>query len=174
MIAIAVPSDGERPPARSREIVEWSMPVRIAKVRWLMPRSAIASRSQPPKSPSAMRLGRTRSSTSRCPHHVDLGRGQREPWRAMAKRECLSPPVNTRQGTVSPVAQRGGTATVGTSALPSLPRMLGDDMRSPLASRIRGCTYLTTDCPASITAVHMFRNTKGTRPDRRLRLESRR
>ena len=38
--------------------------------------------------------------------------------------------------TVSPVAQRGGTATVGTSALHSLPRLLPDDMGrlSPRAS----------------------------------------
>lgn len=75
MIAIAVPKDGERPWVRSLEIVEWSMPVRMAKVRWLMPRSAMASRSQPPKSPSVIRLGRIRSSTSRCPHHVVSGAG---------------------------------------------------------------------------------------------------
>ena len=82
-MAIAVLSDGERPAVRSLEIVEWLMPVRMAKVRWLMRRSAMASRSQPPKSPSVMRLGRNRSSTSRCPHHIDLGHGQREPRRVM-------------------------------------------------------------------------------------------
>ena len=65
MIAIAVLSEGERPAVRSLEMVEWLMPVRIAKVRWLMRRSAMASRSQPPKSPSVMRPGRNRSSTNR-------------------------------------------------------------------------------------------------------------
>ena len=69
IIAIAVSNDGERPWV-SLEIVEWSMPARMAKARWLMPRCAMASRSQPPKSPSAMRLGRTRSFTSRSPHVV--------------------------------------------------------------------------------------------------------
>ena len=33
MIAIAVPNDGDLPCVRSLEIVEWSIPVRIAKVR---------------------------------------------------------------------------------------------------------------------------------------------
>jgi hypothetical protein len=121
IIASAVSNDGARPWI-SLEIVEWSMPVRMAKVRWLMPRCAMASRSQPPKSPSAIRLGRTRSSTSRCPL-CRLGRGQREPWTVMCWMRGRVAPVHARRGTVSPVAQRGGTATVGTSALHSLPRL---------------------------------------------------
>ena len=78
MIAMAVLSEGVRRAVRSLEIVEWLMPVRMAKVRWLMRRSAIASRSQPPKSPSVMRLGRNRSSRIVSPNR--LGHGQREPW----------------------------------------------------------------------------------------------
>ena len=56
------------------------MPVRMARARWEIRRSAMASRIQPPKSPSVMRLGRNKSSTSRYPHHVNRslgsGRGQ--------------------------------------------------------------------------------------------------
>ena len=89
MIAIAVPNDGDRPWVSSLEIVEWSRPVRIAKVRWLMRRSAIASRSQPPKSPSVIRLGRSRSSTSRCPQPSIPGLGQREPSRRPWARPAL-------------------------------------------------------------------------------------
>jgi hypothetical protein len=66
-IAIAVLSAGVRLLASSLEIVEWSMPVRMAKARWVIRRSAMASRNQPPKSPSAMRLGRRRSSTGHYP-----------------------------------------------------------------------------------------------------------
>ena len=71
MIAIAVSNDGDRPSVRSLEIVDRSRPVRIAKVPRLMRCSAMASRSQPPKSPSVIRLGRSRSSTSRCPQRLD-------------------------------------------------------------------------------------------------------
>ena len=114
MIAIAVLSDGTRPRASSLEIVEWLMPVRMANVRWLMRLSAMASRIQPPKSPSVMRLGRNRSSTSRYPHHMNqnLGswRGQPAVEAECCRCDCLSHP----RGSVSPVAQRGGTATVGT------------------------------------------------------------
>jgi hypothetical protein len=65
MIATAVSSEGVRSSERSRDIVEWLTPVRIAKARWLIPRSRIAVRSHPPKSPCNTRLGRGRSSTGR-------------------------------------------------------------------------------------------------------------
>ena len=65
-IASAVRNEGLRSPASSREMVEWLMLVRIANMRCVMRRSAIASRSQPLKSPPRMRLRSGTCSPSRC------------------------------------------------------------------------------------------------------------
>jgi hypothetical protein len=62
-IAIAVVKDGMRSPWMRREMVEWSMPQRIAKTRCETRLAAIISWSQPPKSPSATRGGISKSPT---------------------------------------------------------------------------------------------------------------
>jgi len=80
MIASAVSSEGVRSPERSRDIVEWLTPVRIANARWLIPRSCIASRSHPQKSPCNTRLGRVRSSTGWSPRSA-LDRHRSRPSR---------------------------------------------------------------------------------------------
>ena len=58
MMATAVGRDGVRLRDTSREMVEWLTPVRMASTRCETPRLGMASRTQPPKSPSATRAGR--------------------------------------------------------------------------------------------------------------------
>ena len=127
MIASAVANDGMRSPAISLEIVEWLMPVRIPNARWLIRRSAMASRTQPPKSPSVMRLGTSRSSTSRCPLQLNheswfQGRGQPRPW----KLKVVRPTVRAASNEHATYPFRAGRSAVGTSAhRPTLARGYG-------------------------------------------------